>query len=94
MDTVASTVIKASVVLVVLSMVKRSWKKRSLPPGPIGLPLLGNAHQLPKGKLWVGLSEWVKVYGQSHCLGAMRDANWRQRGHLPPGYSRDALHRC
>lgn len=32
-------------------------------PGPPRLPLLGNAHQLPKTEMWLEFSRWQKQYG-------------------------------
>lgn len=35
------------------------------PPGPKGIPILGNALQLPPLKIWATFAEWAKVYGTS-----------------------------
>ncbi|KAF8209421.1 cytochrome P450 [Mycena galopus ATCC 62051] len=34
-----------------------------LPPGPRSLPFLGNAHQVPKTRMWETFSEWAGLYG-------------------------------
>lgn len=34
------------------------------PPGPRGLPLIGNSFDLPREKEWVTYSKWAKEYGQ------------------------------
>lgn len=34
-----------------------------LPPGPRGLPVLGNSYQIPARKQWLKFDEWVKEYG-------------------------------
>ena len=44
------------------------WKKLTphqlpLPPGPKGLPFLGNALQINKTEPWVTYREWRKTYG-------------------------------
>ncbi|KAJ3519719.1 hypothetical protein NMY22_g13072 [Coprinellus aureogranulatus] len=49
--------------LVVHSIFKRSKRlKLPLPPGPKGLPLIGNAHQIPTSFGWQRYHEWCKEY--------------------------------
>ncbi|KAJ7810244.1 cytochrome P450 [Mycena olivaceomarginata] len=38
-------------------------RKGNLPPGPGGLPILGNLLQIPKDRAWLAFSEWRKTYG-------------------------------
>jgi hypothetical protein len=38
-------------------------KTRSLPPGPKGLPLLGNAADMPTQQEWKTFSDWGRVHG-------------------------------
>lgn len=33
-------------------------------PGPNGLPLIGNAHQMPPVRPWLTFSTWKKLYGE------------------------------
>lgn len=42
--------------------------KRRLPPGPPGLPLIGNLHQAPSIYPWRTYSEWHKKYGPIFSL--------------------------
>ncbi|KAJ7084813.1 cytochrome P450 [Mycena belliarum] len=35
----------------------------NLPPGPRGLPFLGNVHQVPKTNMWTTFSDWASIYG-------------------------------
>ncbi|KAJ7323905.1 cytochrome P450 [Mycena albidolilacea] len=47
-----------------------AWRRFSrshhapLPPGPRGLPLIGNAHQLPLERQWLTFTDWAKSYGE------------------------------
>ena len=42
-----------------------------LPPGPPGLPLLGN--RFPKTEAWLQSAKWAKIYGKSQsCRNSQR----------------------
>ena len=38
------------------------WRK--LPPGPRGLPLLGNLFDIPRKAAWKTFAEWGNAYGE------------------------------
>ncbi|KAI0664172.1 cytochrome P450 [Cubamyces menziesii] len=44
-------------------LVKQYTRKRNMPPGPRGLPFLGNKHQVPSIKPWRKFAEWNRQYG-------------------------------
>lgn len=52
----------APVILLVFWFVLAPRPSAPLPPGPRGLPILGNALQL-RGYLWLALTKWAKEYG-------------------------------
>ncbi|PPQ88229.1 hypothetical protein CVT24_002733 [Panaeolus cyanescens] len=47
-------------------------RKSRLPPGPRGLPILGNALHMPKETPWLTFAEWSKIYGDVFCINAFR----------------------
>ena len=53
-------------VLVALSILKalfRSIRRISLPPGPKGLPLVGNILDMPVEREWLTFARWGEVWG-------------------------------
>ncbi|KAH6905484.1 cytochrome P450 98A3 [Coprinopsis sp. MPI-PUGE-AT-0042] len=50
---------------------RRGTRGLPLPPGPQGLPLVGNIFQIPSEKPWKVYKEWGKVYGDIIYLEAL-----------------------
>jgi hypothetical protein len=49
-------------------MVKQVFAKKNrapYPPGPRGLPLVGNLRDMPHVKPWLTFTEWGKKYGET-----------------------------
>ncbi|KZP00871.1 cytochrome P450 [Calocera viscosa TUFC12733] len=57
-----------------LALIISLWRRRApalpLPPGPRGIPLLGNALQIPKERPWLVYADWAKTYGELTHLNA------------------------
>ncbi|KAJ7780309.1 cytochrome P450 [Mycena maculata] len=57
--------------IILIAGVRRSYKyayKGKLPPGPPGLPVVGNLLQIPKDRAWLVFTEWRKKYGDIFYL--------------------------
>ncbi|KAJ7129052.1 cytochrome P450 [Mycena filopes] len=61
----------AAVFLYVL-VSKRKHQSAPLPPGPPGLPVIGNVLQLPLEKQWEAYQSWAKQYGDIVHVSAFR----------------------
>ena len=60
----ASLAIGAGIVVFLGYVIKTVNMRRKMPPGPVGLPFLGNKHQMPPVKPWRKFEELNKIYGQ------------------------------
>lgn len=61
MDKVLAAVVAGSVVIWLVG--RKISKRTCLPPGPRPLPLIGNAHQVPRRSPWLTYAAWAKEYG-------------------------------
>ena len=65
-----SDVVGATLVVFVSAWTWQKWRQRrnhgrALPPGPNGLPVLGNALDLPGQDQWEKARQWGEKYGGS-----------------------------
>jgi hypothetical protein len=61
--------------LLLLTFIGFRWaldKRRRLPPGPRGLPFIGNAFDLPKSYEWLHWAKQKDLYGTGHCTSSLR----------------------
>ncbi|BGP58554.1 hypothetical protein JCM8202_001218 [Rhodotorula sphaerocarpa] len=64
----STSVIAAVVAVAVLYAFAGKRAKGPLPPGPPGLPLVGNILDIPKSRPWVKFAEWTDKYGPMYTL--------------------------
>ncbi|PIL29212.1 cytochrome P450 [Ganoderma sinense ZZ0214-1] len=54
--------------LLAFFLVRQYVQRRNMPPGPNGVPFIGNKHQVPSIKPWRKFAEWNKEYGEPRPL--------------------------
>lgn len=51
-------------IAIILHVRRKQKTTCSLPPGPIGLPMIGNPLDIPKSREWVTYEKWGKEFGK------------------------------
>ena len=50
-------------ILLLKILLRRTRQRAPLPPGPKGLPVIGNVLDMPKSHEWYKFTEWNEQYG-------------------------------
>ena len=58
----------AVLVVVLFERFKKRNTRYRWPPGPRGLPLIGNALDMPREEPYKGFAEWGRQYGESSAI--------------------------
>ncbi len=53
------------IAFILVAVVSLNRTRRSLPPGPKGLPILGNIFDVPKEFEWLAYARWSRQYGNA-----------------------------
>ena len=63
---IAHTIVRATLCTFVILIIRHVWakRKRCLPPGPPGLPLLGNVYDISQDAPWVSYRDLAAQYGE------------------------------
>ena len=62
------------VVVLTIYFISQRRNRASLPPGPPGLPILGNILDMMKSHPWIKYAEWSKQYGMHRSSHHFRPA--------------------
>ena len=58
------------VILAIVHAVSTYRVRLKMPPGPLGIPILGNIFQVPNSMPWFKFTEWKRKYGMFQHLPA------------------------